>query len=94
MTDQMSVAVNSSAAHLKEVPIIVNGRKKLVSQLQLTFSEVVGLAFEKPPTGENILFTITYRKGPGDKPEGTLVEGQTVKIREGMIFNVTVTDKS
>jgi Multiubiquitin len=27
----------------------------------------------------------------GNKPEGTLVEGGTVKIKDGMIFNVTAT---
>ena len=46
------------------------------------------------PTGDFIVFTITYRKGHGHKPEGTLLEGQTVKVKEGMIFNVTATDKS
>jgi len=32
--------------------------------------------------------------GHGSKPEGTLVEGDTVKVKEGMIFNVARTDKS
>lgn len=54
----------------------------------------MALAFENPPTGPNIVFTITYRRGHGDKPEGTLVEGGTVRIKDGMIFNVTATDKS
>jgi Multiubiquitin len=40
------------------------------------------------------MFTVTYRRGEGNKPEGTLVEGETVKVKEGMIFNVTATDKS
>ena len=37
---------------------------------------------------------ITYRRGPKQNPEGTLVEGGTVKVKDGMIFNVTPTDKS
>jgi hypothetical protein len=41
-----------------------------------------------------ICFTITYRRGQGNKPEGTLDDGDTVKLKEGMIFNVTATDKS
>ena len=57
-------------------------------------AQLVALAFDTPPTGENIVFTITYRRGHGDKPEGSLVEGETVKIKKGMIFNVTATDKS
>lgn len=78
----------------KNVTIIVNGKKKSVSKKELSFAEVVALAFDTPPTGENILFTITYRKGNGEKPEGTLIEGGNVKVKEGMIFNVTPTDKS
>ncbi len=80
--------------HAPHFTIIVNGRQKLVTKKELTFAEVVALAFDNPPTGPNIVFTITYRRGEGNKPEGTLVEGETVKIKEGMIFNVTATDKS
>ena len=78
----------------KDVTIIVNGRKKAVTKGELSFAEVVALAFNAPPTGENIIFTVTYRNARGDKSEGTLTEGQTVKVKEGTIFNVTPTDKS
>jgi hypothetical protein len=37
---------------------------------------VIQLAYEQPSTGENIVFTVTYRKGPKENPEGTLIEGQ------------------
>ena len=78
----------------KDFTIVVNGRQKVVTAKELSFSEVVSLAFDNPPTGPNIVFTITYRRGEGNKPEGSLVEGEKVKIKEGMIFNVTATDKS
>ena len=78
----------------KEITIIVNGREKVVDKKELSFLEIVALAFETPPTGPNIVFTITYRRGHGDKPEGTLLPGETVTIKQGMIFNVTATDKS
>lgn len=78
----------------KEFIIIVNGRKKKVDTRELTFDQVVALAFNPVPTGENILFTITYDRGPRANPEGSLLEGQTVKIKTGMVFNVTATDKS
>lgn len=78
------------------ITIIVNGRQKTVDKnAELTFSQVVALAFDSPPTGPNVLFTITYRKGGNEhRPEGELVEGQTVKTKEGTVFNVTATDKS
>ena len=78
----------------KEITVIVNGRKKETVETKLTFDEVVKLAFDSPPTGPNILFTITYRNGPKQNPEGTLVKGHSIKIKNGMIFNVTTTDKS
>lgn len=80
--------------HDKEITIVVNGREKTVTGKELTFAQLVALAFDTPPTGENIVFTMTYRRGQGEKPEGSLVEGETVKIKKGMIFNVTATDKS
>jgi len=78
----------------KAVTIIVNGREKSVTSKELTFDEVVDLAFDDPQRGPYIVFTITYRRGQGEKPEGSLVEGDTVKVKDGMIFNVTRTDKS
>lgn len=80
--------------HDHETEIVINGRKKTVTTKELTFDEVVHLAFEPVPTGPNVLFTITYRRGQGNKPEGTLVQSETLKVKEGMIVNVTATDKS
>lgn len=77
----------------KDITIVVNGRGKVVAKDEITFSEIVALA-EGLPSGQYICYTITYRRGQGNKPEGTLVEGETVKVKEGMIFNVTATDKS
>lgn len=78
----------------KSATIIVNASQKVVHTKELTFAEVIALAFDSVPTGQNVMFTVTYRRGHGNKPEGTLIEGQSVKVKEGMIFNVTATDKS
>ena len=78
----------------KEISIIVNGRTNIVETRKVSFSFLVNLAFENPPTGEFICFTITYRNGPKSNPEGTMVEGDFIKIKCGMVFNVTATDKS
>jgi Multiubiquitin len=78
----------------KGTTIIVNGRRKEVSTKTLSFDQLVALAFNPVPTGPTVMFTITYRKGPLTNPEGTLTEGATVKIKDGMIFDVTETNKS
>ena len=46
----------------KSFTVIINGRKKTVTDKTLTFDELVHLAFEDPPSGEFICFTITYRR--------------------------------
>ena len=79
---------------MKDVTIIVNGTQKTVQKDDISFDEIVRLAFENPPYGENTLFTITYRRGQGNKPEGILAQGESVKVKDGMIFDVTATDKS
>ena len=83
---------SQGGGHHKEVTVIVNGRPKVVTAKELSFADVVALS--GLPTGPNIVFTVTYTRGDGHKPQGTLVEGETVKVKDGMIFNVTATDKS
>ena len=77
-----------------DVQIVVNGRPKAVTTKELTFDELVHLAYDEVPTGPNVLFTITFRRGHGSKPEGTLVQGETLKVKENMIVHVTATDRS
>lgn len=78
----------------KMIKIIVNGQAKEVTDKELSFAQIVTLAFGKPAGDGNTIFTVTYRRGEGKKPEGTLVAGETIKIKEGEIFNVTETSKS
>ncbi len=78
----------------KMVTIIINGTAKSVEKERMSFEEIVALAYETPPTGDGVQFTIQYTKGQSDKPKGTLVEGQSVKVKEGMEFDVTPTNRS
>ncbi len=80
--------------HDKGFDIVVNGRPKTVTARELTFEQVVRLAFPNATPNENTVYTVTFKRGHGNKPEGTLVAGESVKIKEGMVFNVTATDKS
>ncbi|HEX8255626.1 MAG TPA: multiubiquitin domain-containing protein, partial [Thermoanaerobaculia bacterium] len=74
--------------------IVVNGREKSVAARELTFAEIIRLAFENAPSDENTIFTVNFRRGHGEKPEGSLVDGGVVKVKEGMVFNVTSTTRS
>ncbi len=79
--------------HVHETSIYINGREVTVSEKELTFDQVVALS--RMPTGPEIVFTISYRKGHGEKPEGSMVEGGApVKVKKDMVFNVSSTNRS
>lgn len=77
----------------KEKTIVVNAQKKTTTQKELSFDEVVELAYPDGPRGGNWVYSVTYRRAKGNK-SGTLRKGDSVKVKEGMIFDVTQTDKS
>jgi|SRR5438045_2757046 len=85
---------HTGPARPKKFTIIVNGQQKTVATRTVTFEEIVKLAFPNPPTGPNIIFTVGYEDGPHANPSGSLLPGGKVKVKDGMIFNVTPTDKS
>jgi hypothetical protein len=74
-----------------EITIFVNTRKKKTTARELTFEQIVALAFDPVPA--KALFTVTYQHGICDH-EGSLRPGQKVRIKDGMCFNVTETTES
>lgn len=79
--------------HDKEFTIIVNAREKEWDKKEISYQEVIVLAFGEYIENENIEYTVAYSKAHGDK-NGTLTKGESVKVKEGMVFNVNKTDKS
>ena len=78
----------------QELKIIINGRPLKVETGELTFLELVKLAFPNTTVCQNIAYTITYTRGCKDKPEGSMVQGDSVCLKNGEVFNVTATSKS
>jgi hypothetical protein len=72
--------------------IIVNGREITTKKKHLSYLDVVRLAFD--PIDEDTIYTVTYKKGPDQNPHGSMVDGDIVTVKSGMIFNVTPTRKS
>ena len=52
----------------KTFSIIVNGRPTKVERDELSFNELVDLAFDDPARGPQIVFTITFREAGGRIP--------------------------
>ncbi|MFI9458985.1 multiubiquitin domain-containing protein [Acinetobacter sp. NPDC052428] len=75
----------------RDVNIIVNARPKKFDGDRISYEEVIELAFPGQ-FDPNIVYTIAYA-GP-QTPDGTLVAGQSVAIRNGMKFDVNKTNRS
>lgn len=78
----------------KRFEIIVNGRNHTVENDEVTFDEVVDLAYPDGGRGELISYTVLFYEGGGREKEGGLNEGEKVKATDGTVFNVTRTDRS
>lgn len=77
-----------------ELMIIVNATQYTVDEENITYLEVVQLAFPNAVLGGNAIYTVTYKKGSHESQQGAMDIGDTVKVKKGMVFNVTQTDKS
>jgi hypothetical protein len=79
----------------QEVTIIVDGTPHQWGLKEISYEQVVNLAYDgNPPAGENVQITVGYHRGHGEKPAGDLEPGESVKVKDDMVFDVTATDRS
>ncbi len=74
--------------------IVVNTRDKRWEKKEISYDEVVNLAFPNGPHEARDEYVVTYSKGPEANREGTLTKGHSVKVKCGMRFNVKHTHNS
>lgn len=75
--------------------IVVEGTQHEWSKDHITYEEVVGLEFPDFAQHPEITYSVKYKRGHGNKPEGILVKGgDPVRVKNGMIFNVSETGQS
>jgi len=80
--------------HEKAFEIIINARPYEVETKELSFEDVVNLAYNNaPPSGPNVIITVTYSRGENGK-EGSMLSGDRVKVKTKMVFDVSATDRS
>lgn len=78
----------------KTFEIIVNSRPREVDEKQVTFEQVVQLAFPGPHE-TNVVFSMTYRHAASTPHAGELGAGGSVEVKKkGTVFNVTRTVQS
>jgi hypothetical protein len=74
------------------ISIIVNAREKQVPGPEVTYAQIVALAFPRSDTPT--LYTIAFHNADQKPSEGTLTEVGHVKVKHNTEFNVTPTTKS
>ena len=85
----------ASAVKDKTVTIVVDGTPYEVPKKdEITYAEVVTHAYPDYPQHPEITYSVTYTRGHGNKPEGILSPGGSVKVKEGMSFVVNRTGQS
>lgn len=77
----------------KEISIIINGREKVVEDKKISYEQLIDLAFGNVDLTPNTVYTVTYSKGRNED-KGSMIEGDTLTLKKGMVINVTRTDKS
>jgi len=80
----------------KTVTIVVDGAPYQVPKNEhITYApQVVTVAYADYPQHPEITYSVTYTRGPAEKPEGILSPGESVKVKEGISFRVNRTGQS
>jgi len=73
--------------------VFINASQQEVTANELTFEDIVALAFGKCP--EEIGYpSVIFEKGFGLKPQGIMSKGQVVPVVDGMRFSAIFTDNA
>lgn len=86
--------IRSGEPENRTVNIVLNGEQVTVDKGRVTFEELAKMAFPHLFGREQVCFTTSFSRGPKRRTEGTLLEGGGIRVIEGMVFNVSATDKS
>lgn len=79
----------------KTVTIVVEGTPhQWPKNEQISYAQVVTLEVPNYSPNSGISYAVKYTRGEGHKPEGILTPGDSVKVKEGMVFSVSETGQS
>ena len=77
-----------------QIGIIVNGTKHPVPGNEVSFNQVVDIAYPDGGSSPLITYTVNFYSSADDPDSGKLTKNQKIKIKDGTVFNVTRTDRS
>ncbi|MHC3475304.1 multiubiquitin domain-containing protein [Streptomyces sp. 7R007] len=78
----------------KPVTIIVNARPHTWEAKEITYEQAVDLAYPGQQPNEQDTYTVRYSRGHDGHGTGSLTAGRSVRVKEGMVFDVYRTSRS
>ena len=78
----------------KQITIYVRGRKHAYNKEKISYKEVVDLGYPDGKHGPLYEYDVSWKDGPKEEDEGTLKEGDSVRVVDEMKFDVKFTDRS
>ena len=79
----------------KTVTIVIEGTPhEWPKNEEISFAQVVTLEVPDYSPTSGISYSVKHTRGHGHKPEGILTPGESVKVKEGMVFSVSETGQS
>lgn len=79
----------------KTVTIYVEGKPhEWPKNEDILYDQVVKMEVPEYTPQSNITYSVKWTKGHGEKPEGILVAGASVKVKDGIRFTVSETGQS
>ena len=77
-----------------QIEIIINGTKHSVHGDEVSFDQVVEIAYPDGRQGPQITYTVNFYSSADRPDSGKLTEHQKIRAKNGTVFNVTRTDRS
>ncbi|MFB7085769.1 MULTISPECIES: multiubiquitin domain-containing protein [Streptomyces] len=74
--------------------IIVNARPHTWEAKEITYEQVVELAYPGQPPSDQDTYTVRYSRGHDGHGTGSLTAGHEVRVKKGMVFDVYRTSRS
>jgi hypothetical protein len=78
----------------KTVTIVVEGTPHEWPKGEISYDEVITLEVPNYSPASGISYAVKYTRGHGEKPEGILAPGGSVKVKDGMVLSVSETGQS
>ncbi|MFE6868801.1 multiubiquitin domain-containing protein [Kitasatospora sp. NPDC057692] len=76
------------------VTIVVNARPHTWEAKEITYEQIVDLAYPGQPPTDQDTYTVRYSRGHDGHGAGSLTAGHSVAVKKGMVFDVYRTSRS